>query len=90
MLKEGMTIEARPVKRKQLNQYLEGDLLKRERRSMKNHNNFNNAILANKKRLSSELDKQQSQQQQLLRKRSRASESVSDLKKMQCIKKKRK
>ncbi|XP_055373018.1 poly(A) polymerase type 3 [Condylostylus longicornis] len=78
MLKDGMTIEARPVKRKQLNQYLDTELLKRERRSMENHNNFNNAILANKKRLSSELDKQQNQQQQLQRKRSRASESAEE------------
>ena len=74
MLKEGMTIEARHVKRKQLNQYLDSDLLKRERRSMESLNNFSNSVLANKKRLSTEL----AQQQQLSStKRSRTSESVS-------------
>ncbi|KAL9920998.1 poly(A) polymerase hiiragi isoform 1-T2 [Glossina fuscipes fuscipes] len=61
MLKEGMSIEARHVKRKQLSQYLDGDFLKRERKSMENHNNFNNAILANRKRLSSEMNQQISQ-----------------------------
>uniref|UniRef100_A0A1A9UZE6 Poly(A) polymerase n=1 Tax=Glossina austeni TaxID=7395 RepID=A0A1A9UZE6_GLOAU len=61
MLKEGMSIEARHVKRKQLSQYLDGDFLKRERKSMENHNNFNNAILANRKRLSSEINQQISQ-----------------------------
>lgn len=55
MLKEGMTIEARHVKRKQLSQYLDADFLKKERKSMESHNNFNNAIIANRKRLSSEL-----------------------------------
>ncbi|XP_013119351.2 poly(A) polymerase type 3 [Stomoxys calcitrans] len=55
MLKEGMSIEARHVKRKQLSQYLDGDFLKRERKSMDSHNSFNNAIIANRKRLSSEL-----------------------------------
>ncbi|ALC41534.1 hrg [Drosophila busckii] len=55
MLKEGMTIDARHVKRKQLSLYLDPDFLKRERKSMESHNNFNNTLLANRKRLSSEL-----------------------------------
>ncbi|EDW74821.2 uncharacterized protein Dwil_GK15696 [Drosophila willistoni] len=71
MLKEGMTIDARHVKRKQLSLYLDADFLKRERKSMENHNNFNNTLLANRKRLSTELSQsqdplpgQQQQQQQ--------------------------
>ncbi|KAL5288536.1 hrg family protein [Megaselia abdita] len=55
MLRDGMMIEARHVKRKQLNQYLEADFLKQEKRSMESHNEFNNTLLANRKRLSSEL-----------------------------------
>ncbi|XP_039953960.1 poly(A) polymerase type 3-like [Bactrocera tryoni] len=58
MLKDGMHIEARHVKRKSLSQYLDTDFLKRERKSMEQHNNFNNAILANRKRLSTELSTQ--------------------------------
>lgn len=61
MLREGMTIEARHVKRKSLSSYLDAEYLKRERRSMESHNNFNNSILATRKRLSSEMDKQPSQ-----------------------------
>ncbi|KAH8279305.1 hypothetical protein KR026_005875, partial [Drosophila bipectinata] len=59
MLKEGMTIDARHVKRKQLSLYLDADFLKRERKSMENHNNFNNTLLANRKRLSTELAQSQ-------------------------------
>ncbi|XP_017478100.1 PREDICTED: poly(A) polymerase type 3 [Rhagoletis zephyria] len=58
MLKDGMHIEARHVKRKSLSQYLDTDFLKRERKSMEQHNNFNNSILANRKRLSTELSTQ--------------------------------
>lgn len=61
MLREGMTIEARHVKRKLLSLYLDAEFLKRERRSMESHNNFNNSILATKKRLSTEMEKQPSQ-----------------------------
>ncbi|XP_005184903.1 poly(A) polymerase type 3 [Musca domestica] len=57
MLKEGMSIEARHVKRKQLSQYLDADFLKKERKSMESHNNFNNQIMANRKRLSTEMQK---------------------------------
>ncbi|KAH8402468.1 hypothetical protein KR009_012216 [Drosophila setifemur] len=59
MLKEGMTIDARHVKRKQLSLYLDADFLKRERKSMESHNNFNNTLLANRKRLSTELAQSQ-------------------------------
>lgn len=55
MLKEGMSIVARHVKRKQLSLYLDSDFLKRERKSMESHNNFNNQLMASRKRLSSEL-----------------------------------
>lgn len=64
MLRDGMLIEARHVKRKQLNQYLEGDFLKQEKRSMDSHNEFNNTLLANRKRLSTELAQSKDPQQQ--------------------------
>lgn len=73
-----MSIEARHVKRKQLSQYLDGDFLKRERKSMDNHNIFNNAIIANRKRLSSEMQqKDVAGSNGSSGKRSRVSESVS-------------
>lgn len=50
-----MSIDARHVKRKQLSLYLDADFLKRERKSMESHNNFNNQLMANRKRLSTEL-----------------------------------
>lgn len=50
-----MLIEARHVKRKQLNQYLDSDFLKQEKRSMESHNEFNNTLLETRKRLSTEL-----------------------------------
>lgn len=81
MLREGMNIEARHVKRKSLSLYLDGEFLKRERRSMESHNNFNNSILATKKRLSSEMDKQPSQNSgggAAAPKRSRNSESQNE------------
>lgn len=77
MLKEGMSIEARHVKRKQLSQYLDADFLKRERKSMESHNNFNNAIAANRKRLSSEMQQKEATNGNI-NKRSRVSESVRD------------
>lgn len=54
-----MAIDARHLKRKQLSLYLDADFLKRERKSMESHNNFNNTLLANRKRLSSELAQSQ-------------------------------
>jgi len=54
-----MAIDARHVKRKQLSLYLDADFLKRERKSMESHNNFNNTLLANRKRLSTELAQSQ-------------------------------
>ncbi|XP_055854551.1 poly(A) polymerase type 3 [Episyrphus balteatus] len=83
MLREGMTIEARHVKRKLLSLYLDGEYLKRERRSMESHNNFNNSILATRKRLSSELEKQPSLNSiggssGVVSKRSRNSESQNE------------
>lgn len=73
-----MSIEARHVKRKQLSQYLDADFLKRERKSMDSHNTFNNAIMANRKRLSTEiLQKDNSNGSSAANaKRARVSESV--------------
>lgn len=51
MLKEGMKIEARHVKRKQLNQYLSPSLLKRERKNSVNSTNVKNGT-ESRKRLS--------------------------------------
>lgn len=51
-----MSIEARHVKRKQLSLYLDTDFLKRERKSMENHNNFSKTVMASRKRLSSEMN----------------------------------
>lgn len=53
LLKEGMEIEARHVRRKQLNQYLDKELLNRER---KNNEPSLGTLMAAKKRLSSELN----------------------------------
>lgn len=73
-----MSIEARHVKRKQLSQYLDADFLKKERKSMESHNNFNNQIMANRKRLSTEMQKDGSNGSTNTNvKRSRVSESVS-------------
>ena len=74
-----MSIEARHVKRKQLSQYLDGDFLKRERKSMDSHNSFNNAIIANRKRLSNEMQ-QKDNSNGTTSKRSRLSESVKSVK----------
>ncbi|XP_012155930.1 poly(A) polymerase type 3 [Ceratitis capitata] len=69
MLKDGMNIEARHVKRKSLSQYLDTDFLKRERKSMDQHNSFSNALLANRKRISGEM---------LTQKKARLSESQTE------------
>lgn len=69
MLKTGMEIEARHVRRKQLCQYLDKDLLNRER---KNTEPSLVTLLAAKKRLSSEL-------QNASLKKGRVSESVSKI-----------
>ncbi|KAG5680694.1 hypothetical protein PVAND_010185 [Polypedilum vanderplanki] len=55
MLKEGMKIEARHVRRKQLSQYIDGNYVKRERKMSETLNNSSSSItqLA-KKRLSAE------------------------------------
>lgn len=75
MLKDGMAMEARHVKRKQLSQYLDADFLKRERKSMDSHNSFNNTVIANRKRLSNEMLQKDASNGSV--KRSRVSESVS-------------
>lgn len=67
LLKEGMEIEARHVRRKQLNQYLDKELLNRER---KNTEPSLHSLLAAKKRLSNELANS-------MGKKSRTSECVS-------------
>lgn len=51
MLKEGMKIEARHVKRKQLHQYLEPSLIKRERKNSVNSSSVKNGT-ESRKRLS--------------------------------------
>ena len=61
MLQDGMLIEVRHVKRKQLNEYLESDFLKQEKRTMENHNEFNNTLLSSRKRFSSELAQSEDQ-----------------------------
>lgn len=48
MLREGMSIEGRYVKSKQLPQYLKFSFLKRDRKCMNSTNN--NAIISNRKR----------------------------------------
>lgn len=55
MLKEGMKIEARHVRRKQLSQYIDSSFVKRERKASESLNNSTSSItqLA-KKRLSAE------------------------------------
>ncbi|XP_037945041.1 poly(A) polymerase type 3-like [Teleopsis dalmanni] len=77
MLKEGMLIEARHVKRKQLSLYLDADFLKRERKSMETHTSFNNMVMANRQRYSTELA-QTSQKDNGSTKRMRLSESRND------------
>lgn len=67
LLKEGMEIEARHVRRKQLSQYLDKELLNRER---KNNEPSLITLLAAKKRLSCELSTPSA-------KKGRVSESVS-------------
>jgi poly(A) polymerase len=54
MLKEGMKIEARHVRRKQLSQYIDGSFLKRERKVSETLNNSASSIMLAKKRLSAE------------------------------------
>lgn len=80
--KEGMEIEVRHVRRKQLTTYLEKDTLNRERKSM------DSATAGNKKRISTEITQQSTQPQtqtQLLQndpsqttKRQRTNEYVSN------------
>lgn len=71
MLKEGMKIEARHVRRKQLSQYIDASYVKRERKVSETQNTSTSSItqLA-KKRLSAEMLSNQS-------KRSKLQESVS-------------
>ncbi|XP_053963644.1 poly(A) polymerase type 3-like [Anastrepha ludens] len=73
MFRDGMNIDAQYVKRKSLSQYLDTDLLKRERRSMEQESSFNNSISANCKRLLTDL----STQKELAAKKARLSESTS-------------
>ncbi|GLV33739.1 hiiragi [Carabus blaptoides fortunei] len=49
MLKEGMKIEARHVKRKQLHQYLEPSLIKRERKNSVNNASVKNGVESRKR-----------------------------------------
>lgn len=68
MYKEGMKLEARHVKRKQLHQYLSPSLLKRERKNIaverleprKRHSDGNDPNVPKKTRLSEELQSQSS------------------------------
>ena len=55
MLKEGMKIEARHVRRKQLSQYIDSSFVKRERKASESLNNSSSSITQLvKKRLSAE------------------------------------
>ncbi|XP_029407061.2 poly(A) polymerase type 3 [Bactrocera dorsalis] len=59
MLKYGMQLDTCHVKRKDLSQYLDKDFLKRERKAMEQHTNFENAISAKAKRSSSEMSSEE-------------------------------
>lgn len=73
MLKDGMRIEARHVRRKQLSQYIDVNYIKRERKVSETQNNT--SLQLAKKRLSAEI---QSQIQNSTLKRSKLlDESVS-------------
>lgn len=54
MLKEGMKIEARHVRRKQLSQYIDINYVKKERKMSETLNNSTSSIVLAKKRLSAE------------------------------------
>lgn len=62
--KEGMEIEVRHVRRKQLNTYLDKDILNRERKSLDSVTNVTASVTAtSKKRISTEIMPQSTQQQ---------------------------
>lgn len=73
MLKEGMKIEARHVRRKQLAQYIDINHLKRERKVSESLNNSTSVTQLAKKRLSAEMGALSSN----AAKRSKLHESVS-------------
>jgi hypothetical protein len=73
MLKEGMKIEARHVRRKQLAQYIDINYVKRERKVSESLNNSASVTQLAKKRLSAEMG----QLQNASNKRSKLHESVS-------------
>lgn len=73
MLKEGMKIEARHVRRKQLAQYIDINHLKRERKVSESLNNSTSVTQLAKKRLSAEMGALSSN----VAKRSKLHESVS-------------
>lgn len=75
MLRDGMEIEVRHVKRKQLNQYLDKDILNLERKNAEAPVTPS-PITAAKKRLSTELAQSQGQDTQPPVKKLRQSESV--------------
>lgn len=73
MLKDGMKVEAKHVKRKHLSQYIAPGLIKRERKQCVEKNLAkNNCIESNKKRLSDATSDEQS-----MKKKSRMSEEIS-------------
>lgn len=72
MLKEGMKIEARHVRRKQLSQYIDINLLKRERKVSESLNNSASVTQLAKKRLSAEMGQLNNSS-----KRNKLNESVS-------------
>lgn len=74
MLKEGMKIEARHVRRKQLAQYIDINHVKRERKMSDSLNNSASVTQLAKKRLSAEMGQLSNST-----KRSKIHESVSDL-----------
>lgn len=56
MFKEGMKIEARHVKRKQLNQYLSPSILKRERKNSVNNSTLKNGTESRKRLSDSQIE----------------------------------
>lgn len=79
MLKEGMKIEARHVRRKQLAQYIDINHVKRERKGSESLNNSTSMTQLAKKRLSAEMG-----QLNNINKRNKLHESVSSNKNLIC------
>lgn len=75
MLKDGMRIEARHVRRKQLSQYIDVNYIKRERKVSETQNNT--SLQLAKKRLSAEIQSQIQEKNSTLKRSKLLDESVS-------------